>query len=362
VSDSRIPTAPWWRARKVLVTGGAGFIGSNLVSRLVSEGANVKVVDNLERGQLEYLEPFLPGIEFTNADLRDADTCHAACRDREVVFHLASKVGGIQYYIQNAGEVFRANTQIDRNVWEAALALRVPYYFYASSAHIYPAELQGTPDSPAIREDQAIPANPQLSYGWAKLAGERMIQFDLDQGAQTRAAVARIIGAYGPNQSTDLATGSAIPVFCRRAAMYPREGPFVALGTGRETRSFHYVTDTVEGILRAVAKLEKANAVGPFNLGAEGRISIGQLVNEVIRVSGKSIQVNWDASRPTLIWGQTLSCKFARGLLDGWEPSVSLREGLAACYRDITARLVGSEAGGLPSQRTGAIAGAQSCG
>jgi nucleoside-diphosphate-sugar epimerase len=332
---------PWWTGRNVLITGGAGFIGSNLVSRLVAEGAKVRVVDNLERGQMEYLASHLSAIDFVNADLRDYDVCKNACHDIEVVFHLASKVGGIFYYIQQAGEVFRANTRIDQNMWTAALNRHVPYYFYASSAHIYPAELQTAPDSPPIREDQSVPANPQLSYGWAKFFGERLILFDIEQGTQTRASIGRIIGAYGPNQSIELATGSAIPVFCRRAIEYPLAGPFVVLGTGRETRSFHYVSDTIEAMLRAVEKLKDEKLVGPFNLGSEERISIGDLVREVIAISGKNIDITWDKSKPTAIWGQVLSCRLARELLDGWQPTVNLHDGLTTCYRHIASRVAG---------------------
>ncbi|HEV2386394.1 MAG TPA: NAD-dependent epimerase/dehydratase family protein [Candidatus Acidoferrales bacterium] len=339
-----MPSTQWWKGRKVLVTGGAGFIGSNLVARLAREGARLRVVDNLERGRLEYLDPFVSDVEFVQADLRDDEACLRACADVEVVFHLASKVGGILYYIERAGEVFRANTRIDQNMWTAALDRRVPYYFYASSAHVYPAELQSTPDSPPISEPQALPANPQLSYGWAKLVGERLCLFDAERGCPTRLAIARIIGAYGPNQSVDLATGSAIPVFCRRAIEYPNRGPFVVLGAGRETRSYHYVTDTVEAMLRAVCKLEEKPLVGPFNLGSEQRITIGDLAREVIAVSGKEIEIAWDTSKPTLIWGQVLSCELARQLLDGWQPAVSLRDGLAACYRHIAARLTASAA------------------
>ncbi len=329
----------WLQGKRVLVTGGAGFIGSNLVVRLINEGAKIRVVDNLERGRTEYLAPYLSAIEFIRADLREYEACVGACTDVEVVFHLASKVGGILYYLQKAGEVYRANTKIDHNMWTAALQQRVPYYFYASSAHIYPGELQSTPDAPPIREDQAIPANPQLSYGWAKFVGEKLILFDRDQEIGTRAAIGRIIGAYGPNQSIDLATGSAIPVFCRRAIEYPRMGPFSVLGTGRETRSFHYVTDTIEAILRAVQKLETEHLIGPFNLGSEERVSIGELVREVIATSGKDIEITWDTSKPTAIWGQALDCGLATKLLDGWRPVVSLPQGLAICYKHIAQRV-----------------------
>src|SRR5262249_35209999 len=156
----------WWKSRSVLVTGGAGFIGSNLAARLVEEGAQVRIVDNLERGRLEYLGPYLSDLEFREADLRNLQVCLDACDGVDVVIHLASKVGGIKYYMQRAGEVFAENTIIDHNVWSAAQDKGVPFYFYASSAHVYPGDLQQTPDSPLIHEEQAYPANPELSYGW----------------------------------------------------------------------------------------------------------------------------------------------------------------------------------------------------
>ena len=252
----------WWCGRKVLVTGGAGFIGSNLVPRLLQEHAEVRVVDSLVRGRLEFLRDSLPQIEFLQADLKSAQVCQQCCQGMEIVIHLASRVGGIRYYLERAGEVFRENTLMDLNVWTAAVAARVPYFFYASSAHVYPGNLQQAPDAPPITEPQAYPADPGLSYGWAKLQGEKLIGYDIAQGVPTRAAIARIIGAYGPNQDLDLAMGSIIPVLCRRAFEYPDRGPFVVLGTGGETRSYHFVTDTVEAILRSVRKLQDVQIRG----------------------------------------------------------------------------------------------------
>lgn len=334
----------WWKNRSVLVTGGAGFIGSNLVARLLCEGAAVRVVDNLERGQKQYLGTFLSGVDFWEKDLRSPDVCARACERIDVVFHLASRVGGIRYYIEQAGDVFRENTRIDHNMWAAAIARGVPYYVYASSAHIYPRELQQEPDSPPILESQWSPANPELSYGWAKLVGELLCLNDVRQGYLIRVSLPRIIGSYGPNQSVDLATGSAIPVFCRRAIEYPRNGPFVVMGTGVETRSYHYVSDTVEALLRSARKLDQMPCVGPFNLGAEGRVAIGQLAHEIIAISGKSIDLTWDESRSAVIWGQAVDCSLIAQLLDGWKPVVSLREGLTATYEHVAQRLESADA------------------
>jgi nucleoside-diphosphate-sugar epimerase len=333
-------TPNWWQGRRVLVTGGAGFIGSNLVARLVREGANVRAVDNMERGRQEYLVGNLNDIEFLPGDLKSVTVCESACCDVEVVFHLASKVGGIRYYMDRAGDVFRENTLMDHNMWSAAIRAEVPYYFYASSAHVYPGNLQQTPNAPLILEEQAYPASPELSYGWAKLIGEQLIQYTINQGdCNTRGAIARIIGSYGPNQDLDLATGSCIPVFCRRAIQYPNEGPFTVLGTGEETRSYHFVSDTIEAFLRSAQKLESSRLVGPFNLGCEERISIGDLAREVIAISGKRISIEWDTNHPTLIWGQAVACGLASNLLDGWKPQVSLHDGLSICYEHIGSRL-----------------------
>lgn len=337
-------TSRWWQDRSVLVTGGAGFIGSNLVARLLREGARVRALDNLERGRLKYLQESINDIEFVHGDLKSMETCEHACRDVDVVFHLASKVGGIRYYMESAGDVFRENTLMDNNMWTAAVWTKVPFYFYASSAHVYPGDLQQSPNAPLIQEEQAYPANPELSYGWAKLIGEQLIQYTINQGkCETRAAIGRIIGSYGPNQDLDVATGSCIPVFCRRAIRYPDEGAFKVLGTGAETRSYHFVSDTIEAFLRSVQKLDFAQIVGPFNLGAEERISIGDLAREVIAVSGKAIEIEWDRSHTTLIWGQAVDCSLASKLLDGWKPQISLRDGLSICYEHINRTLLGDK-------------------
>jgi nucleoside-diphosphate-sugar epimerase len=257
----------------------------------------------------------------------------------DVVFHLASKVGGIGYYLTKPAEVLSQNVLTDTFVLQAAVACGVPRYLYASSAHVYPIELQMRPDAPLIREAQAIPSHPELSYGWAKLLGEKQIEYTIAEGYPLRAAIVRIIGAYGPNQDLDLATGSAIPVFIRRAVEYPARKPFTILGSGQETRSYCYIGDVLDALLLAVEKLDEHQLLGPLNVGSEECVAIGDLAREIIAISGKDIEIHHDLSHPTTIWGQALDCSKAHQLLDGWHPRVSLREGLEHTYRHIEKRL-----------------------
>lgn len=326
-----------WKDTPVAVTGGAGFIGSALCKKLVGLGAKVRAVDNLERGKLEFLGSTLDEVEFIEGDLRDAAFARTACQGVEVVFHLASKVGGISVYVDRPYEVLATNLQLDINMAEALKASGVRRYFYASSAHIYPIELQRSADAPAITEDQAIPASPQLSYGWGKLIGEQLLLNHRIQVPEVRIAIGRIIGAFGPNQDYGLDTGSAIPVFIRRAIEYP-ETPFRVLGSGRETRSFCYVDDVVDAIVLSVEKLEDHEMIGPINLGREGYVSIGELAKMIVEISGKDIPLQFDTSCPTLIWGQAVSLEATRKALK-WEPKISLRDGLEKEYRHIQDRL-----------------------
>jgi nucleoside-diphosphate-sugar epimerase len=329
----------FWQGKRALVTGGCGFIGAFLVRALVEAGTSIRVADNLERGTVEALGSAADKIELLKVDLREPGVARRACAGMDVVFHLASKVGGIGYYVKYPWDVMHSNLTMDGNVLNALIDAKVPYYFYASSAHIYPIELQLEIEAPLIREEQAYPANPSLSYGWAKLMGELGITAALAEGHQFRASIARIVGAYGPGQDYQLATGSVIPVFCHRAARYPELAPFRVLGSGKETRTYCYVDDVVRAILLSVEKLQGSPHVGPFNLGTCELVKISEIAEAIIAISGKDIELIYDTSHPTKIWGQATDITLASRLLDGWKPRVTLREGLAICYEDVKSRV-----------------------
>lgn len=321
----------------ILITGGAGFIGSHLVKRLVNKGYNVTVIDNLERGKFEFIETMSNKMHFINADLRDYESIKDLFKDQDCVIHLASKVGGIGTYMSKPYDIMSSNITIDSNVLKAVIEHNITKYFYASSAHIYPKSLQTTNDSPLIHESQAYPADPELSYGWAKLIGELSVQAAVKEYNFLNVAIARFIGIYGPDQDFELKTGSVIPVFSYRAIKYPKID-FNVWGTGKETRSYCYIEDTLDCIELMINKMDEINLVGPLNVGKEERISIAKIADIVIKTSGKNIEINYDTTKNTVIWGQWCDCKEAKELL-GWEAKTTLEEGIKNVYNNIKNRL-----------------------
>jgi len=323
----------YWLNKKVCITGGAGFIGSNLTKDLVEEGCKVRVVDNLERGKLKYLNPVKDSIEFLNKDIRIQKECEEICEDMDIVFHLASKVGGIGYYLEKPGEVIMQNNMMDSNMLKAVITKGISRYFYASSAHVYPIELQLTPDSRLIKEEDVLPANPSLSYGWAKLFAEKQIEYLNQERSDFKAAIARFIGIYGENQDIDLQKGSVIPVFCRRAIEYPKGKPFVVWGTGRETRAYCYIADAIDAMKKMVEKLDETSLIGPLDIGKNERLSIAEIADHIISISGKKIDIQYDTTKETKIWGQICECSKASRELDGWEAETTITTGLRKSYK-----------------------------
>ncbi len=322
---------------KILITGGAGFIGSHLTRRLVNKGYQVTVLDNLERGKLEFLDDVIDKITFIECDLRDYESIKGYFLGKDCVIHMASKVGGIGTYTSKPYEIMSTNMTIDSNILKAVIKNHITKYFYASSAHIYPKSLQTSSDSPLIYEDEAYPADPELSYGWAKLIGEQAVQSAVKEFNFLKVAIARFIGIYGPNQDFKLETGSVIPVFSHRAIKYP-EIDFNIWGTGKETRSYCYIEDTLDCIELMINKMDEINLVGPLNVGKEERVSISNIAKTVIEISGKDITEEYDTTKNTVIWGQWCSCQKAKDLL-GWEAKTSLKDGIQVVYNNIKNRI-----------------------
>ena len=333
--------------KQILVTGGAGFICSHLVKRMIDKGNNITVIDNLERGKLEFIEDVIDNISFINADLRDYESCVDYFEGIDIVIHLASKVGGIGTYLSRPYEVMSDNMTIDSNVLKSIIEKGINKYFYASSAHVYPKSLQESKDSPKICEHEAYPAEPELSYGWAKLVGEKQIQYACQENHNLNAAIARFIGIYGENQDYKLETGSVIPVFSHRAIKYP-EIDFKIWGTGQETRSYCFIEDTLDCIELMIEKMNSQKIVGPLNVGKEERISISDIAKIIIDISGKDINIDYDKDKDTVIWGQWCDLSLTKETLS-WEAKTSIRDGLQRVYADIKRRLQKNEEKKIPT-------------
>ena len=326
--------------KKVLVTGGAGFIGSNLVKRLVEKGYKVTAIDNFERGKLEFVEN-TKSLKLIVCDLTNYEIMHQFFEGQDIVIHLASKVGGIGVYLDTPYQVMKANMEMDANVLKAVLEYKIDTYFYASSAHIYPKELQMIADSPMIKESDAYPANPELTYGWAKLIGEKSIEAAIVENDWLKAAIARFIGIYGPNQDFKLESGSVIPVFSHRAIKYP-EVPFKVWGTGKETRSYCYIDDALDCIEKMIEAMDTKQLVGPYNVGKGERCTIEDIAKTAIDISGKDIEVEWDTDKKTVIWGQWCDVSKVKEEL-GWEAQTSLKDGMIKVYNNIKNRIQNEE-------------------
>jgi nucleoside-diphosphate-sugar epimerase len=314
----------------VCVTGGAGFIGSHLVKRLIDDGRTVRVVDDFSVGKASNLE----GLGLTVAekhmsldlcDLRNYADAVKAVSGVDVVFHLAARVGNIPY-LHNSKQAelvtFQDNVRIDVNVFRACQEQGVKNIVYTSSVSIYPRRLQLASNAVLSEEDAchtcfSDDAEPEGGYGWAKVMGEYQLGL-----MECQHGVARVFCTYGSNMLLD-SSARAVPMLCRKAVEFPSK-PFVVWGSGSQTREYLYVSDCVDALLL----LEKHG--GTINVGSGEGVSIKELAERIVRVSGKRIPIKYDDKMPVGLIGRTADISRLKRL--GWRQKVSLDEGLKKMY------------------------------
>ena len=307
---------------KVLVTGAGGFIGHHLVHFLKREGYWVRGVDIKEP---EY-EPS-PADEFELLDLRGRANCLLAARGVDEVYALAADMGGMGYITAHDAKILHDNALININTIEAARSNGVGRYLYASSACIYPEYLQGETDVAPLREEDAYPAMPQDAYGWEKLVAERLCQYyTQDYGLETR--IARFHNIFGPLGTWDGGREKAPAALCRKVAHAKLSGdPVIEIwGDGEQTRSFCYIDDCVTGLYR----LMRSDYAEPLNLGQDRMVTINELADLVADIAGYPI-VKRHVEGPQGVRGRNSDNTRLREVL-GWEPEISLEEGLALTY------------------------------
>jgi len=312
-----------WKGSKILVTGGAGFIGSHLVPKLLELGCEVFVADNFSRGVRENIEPFLDRIHVYDVDLTKLENCLLATKEVDCVFHLASSVGGIHFIKKEHVGGATPSVLMNANMLEAARINDVERFLFTSSACVYKEE---TLELNEFKEEDAYPANPLTTYGWAKLIGEIQCKsYHLDYGI--KCSVVRIFNAYGENENLDPKWSHVIPSLIRKAINHPTE-EFTLFGDGGQQRAFLYVEDCVDGLVLSMEKIE--NAI-PINLGSEEVISVKDLAHKIIGLSTKNIDIKSDPSRPQ---GTRRYCADTTKMKEvlGWSPVVCLDEGLKRTY------------------------------
>jgi nucleoside-diphosphate-sugar epimerase len=318
-----------FNGKRFLVTGAGGFIGHHLVRRLKADGFWVRGVD------LKYPEyESSPADEFEILDLRKADSCLQATRGGvDAVYNLAADMGGIGYITASHADIARNNILINAHMLEAARLNGVKRFLFSSSACVYAQSKQKSPEVTPLKEEDAFPAEPEPGYGWEKLYAEELCRYYWqDYKFETR--IVRFHNVYGPLGTYDGGKEKAPAAISRKVALASDPGSVEVWGDGEQTRSFMYVDDCVEGLTRIMA----SDFRDALNLGTDELVTINQLVDMVAEAAGKRITKHHDVSGPQGVRGRNSDNSLLRKVL-GWEPSISLKRGLAITYPWIESEL-----------------------
>ncbi len=309
--------------KRVLVTGAGGFIGSHLTTYLQNKGYWVRGVDIK-------LPEFSPTTadEFEILDLRRWENCLNATKDVEQVFALAADMGGMGFISSHHAQILHNNSLINIHTLDAARENGVGRYLYTSSACIYPEHLQEDANVVPLKESDAYPAYPQDAYGWEKLMTERLCtHYREDYGIETRTV--RFHNIFGENGTWTGGREKAPAALCRKIAMAKLSGSheIEIWGDGEQTRSFCYIDDCLDGIYR----LMQSDHAEPLNLGQDRMVSINQLADIIAEAAGVTITKK-HIDGPQGVRGRNSDNSKLREVL-GWEPQISLENGLAKTYK-----------------------------
>jgi nucleoside-diphosphate-sugar epimerase len=321
-----------------LVLGGGGFIGGHLAKRLKEQGYWVRVVDIKPKHEYYELDEFCH--EYIEGDLRDSSLVsrimyspnQRAENDKEnsfdEVYQLAADMGGAGYIFtgDNDANVMHNSGLINFNVAYEASKKSVKKILYTSSACIYPEHNQLDPDNPKCEESSAYPANPDSEYGWEKLLSERLyLSFHRNYGLDVK--IARLHNIFGPYGTWDGGREKAPAAICRKVIQAPEGGELEIWGDGKQTRSFLYIDECLDGL----RILMDSNENQPFNIGSEEMISINEFTKMIIGISGKNLSIK-NIPGPEGVRGRNSDNNLVYSLL-GWKPTIPLKDGITKTYR-----------------------------
>lgn len=307
--------------RRALVTGAGGFIGHHLVKYLKSRGLWVRGVDVKKPA----FEPS-PADDFQVLDLRVPENCERAVQGVQDVYQLAADMGGIGFITASFASICRNNIAINTGMLEAARHADVDRYLYTSSACIYPGYLQEKESVAPLKEEDAIPADPEKGYGWEKLFAEQLTRYyHEDYGLDAR--IVRFHNIYGPLGTYEGGREKAPAAICRKVAEADDGAAIEVWGDGEQTRSFCYVDDCVEGLWRIM----ESGYTEPLNLGTDDLVTVNDLVDVVCEVAGKRLEKRHDLSKPQGVRGRNSDNRLLEKTLQ-WQPATTLRQGLRRTY------------------------------
>jgi GDP-D-mannose 3',5'-epimerase len=314
--------------KKILVCGAGGFIGGHLVKKLKQEGCWVRGVDIKKH---EYTD--LPADQFIVGDLTDPQVVNEVLDlPFDEVYQLAADMGGAGYIFtgENDANVMHNSASINLNIIHQAAKAGAKKIFYSSSACIYPAFNQEDPNNPLCAEDSAYPAMPDSDYGWEKLFSERLF-LAYARNYKMNVRIARFHNIFGPEGTWTGGKEKAPAAICRKVAEAPKGGHIDVWGDGKQTRSFLYIDECLEGVQR----LMDSEFTGPVNIGSEEMVSLNELAEMVMQIANKPLTIKNIPVSHIGVRGRNSDNKLIAEKL-GWTPSQPLSEGLTKTYHWIT--------------------------
>lgn len=312
-------------SKVTVVAGGGGFIGGHLVESLRKAGHNVRSVDIKP---LDDWYQVFDDVENVVADVSLLDNAKSVCEGAEVVYQLAADMGGMGF-IEHNKALCMLSVLANTHMLIGARDAGVKRFFFSSSACVYNAEKQTSPDVVALKEEDAYPALPEDGYGWEKLFSERMCRhFREDYGLETR--VARYHNVYGPEGTWEGGREKAPAAICRKVieAKHNKTGRIEIWGDGQQTRSFMYIDDCVFG----TQKLLNSEVAEPLNIGSSELVTINQLVSIAEDIASVTLDREYNLAAPKGVNGRNSDNTLIKARL-GWEPSIRLRDGMERTYR-----------------------------